>query len=133
MDHFSPIDHKDTDPEYRATVWQNVSSRLNTVLQPVLAAAQLTGSWTVIAARTDKQLYTEEFQDNGVVVRVTRWPAGSQRKEYRYEVRKGVLEIDYEGFHCALSDKGDVIVFNGDGSIVLKYVKADSKIASGQN
>jgi hypothetical protein len=138
MDDFTPIDHKDSDREYRAAVREGIETLLGSKLRSLDSPDTLIGDWN----RSFPHL------PNGEPQRFTYLPDGTFLSPYdsadspfgKWEVRNGTyIETTWcepmpeygiedgtwnpETYHCAATDTGAVALWNGDGSMLLLLTK----------
>lgn len=121
-----PIDHKDDTPEYRAAVWEGVAQRVGHELTPLAAGTVLAGIWDVEDETfgTRQPIFRYEF---GTGSRVEIFLIqGDQNKPTNttYAVPgEGRLTMWDETFHAATTPAGELVVFNGDSSLLLIATK----------
>jgi hypothetical protein len=139
MTDFKPIDHKDSDAEYRANVRKGIELSLGTTLT-VASTDALIGDWERTAAHRPSQ----------PALRFTYFADGTFRSPYdskeaprrRWKIADGVYtelaweepmpEHDiHEGswtpeeFHCAVTSTGSIAIWNGDGSMLLLLTRIE--------
>lgn len=134
MPDFIPIDHKDSDPDYRAAVRSGIEDILHSRLSEVADAEVFVGEWqrtcprlpnrpaqgfTYLADGTFQAPYDREDSprgrwafEQGVYTEIT-W--GAPSPEY------GILEGTWNPtmYHCAMTEAGEIAIWNGDGSLLL--------------
>lgn len=138
MDDFTPIDHKDSDLEYRNEVRGFVEQAVGSKLVDITSEEELIGDWE----RTCPYLPDHDSQ------RFSYLFDGTFRSPYdaddtprsKWKVERGTFtEItwckpmpefgiaegtwNYETLHCAVTDTGSVAIWNGDGSLLLLLTK----------
>ncbi len=121
-DRHIPIDHKDDSPEYRAQVWQAVSQRVGSELTPLPADTTLSGTWNVelemMGTRIPFAKY--EFKEGNAVAITPLTPDSSKTTEETYSVpNDGRMNVYGEVYHVANTASGELVLFNGDQSLVL--------------
>lgn len=134
MSDFTPVDHKDSDPEYRRAVRAAVESVVGSTLTDVTEPATLFGHWRqAFAAFPDQDPQNYEYRADGTLVSPYDQP-GNPPNEWRLVANQcvqltwcepmpdyGMPEGTYEEtrYHCAKSDDGKIVLWNGDGSIII--------------
>lgn len=132
MSDFRPIDHKDSDVEYRANVRKGVESTLGTALSDPSPDA-LIGEWDCTAPHLPSRpaLHFTYFADG-----TFRSPYYSEEApRQRWKIADGVYtELTWEEpmpehgipegswtpeeFHCAVTSTASIAIWNGDGSML---------------
>ncbi len=127
---FEPIDHKDSDLEYRFAVRSGIEQRHGT-LKSITSRDQLVGQWTHSILSDDGTPYIlnndgtvnckfdEESTPNG------RWEFADDRftdhtwckPSPEYGLDEGTWNIEI--YHCMITDEGIVVLWNGDGSLQM--------------
>lgn len=121
-----PIDSKDDSAEYRAQVWDAVRQRIGTDLTPLKAAATFDGNWDVEFDMfgTRQPIARYEFGADGSVTIVTLIGADQTPTSDTYEVRgEGRMMVSGETYHAATTESGELVLFNGDQSLVMVATK----------
>lgn len=134
MADLTPIDHKDSDPGYRAAVRGGIETVLGAKLKELDSAESLLGDWnrtfpripnasaerfSYFADGTFSAPYDSEGSPRGFwtvedgVYTETTW--GEPIPEY--DIHEGTWNPTT--YHCAVTDAGEVVIWNGDGSLVL--------------
>lgn len=134
MTDFIPIDHKDSDPEYRVAVRRVVETVLGSKLVDIDSAEALLGEWdrtcpslpgfesqrfSYQADGTFRSLHDMEDSppgkwsiENGAYTETT-WGAPIPE----YGIHEGTWNP--ETYHCACTESGGIAIWNGDGSLLL--------------
>lgn len=132
---FEPIDHKDSDFEYRQAVRSVVEQRHGT-LKSITSRDALVGKWSHSIFSDDGTPYVlnddgtvsckfdEESAPNG------RWAFADDRftdhtwcqPAPEYGLDEGTWNI--ETYHCMISGDGIVVLWNGDGSLQMTLTPA---------
>lgn len=121
-----PIDHKDDTAEYRAAVWEGVAQRVEKDLTPLPAGTTFEGIWDVESEifGTRQPIFRYEFgTGSGVEIFLLQ---GDQTKpeQTTYAVPgEGRLRMWGETFHAATTADGELVMFNGDSSLLLIATK----------
>ncbi len=134
MADFTPVDHKDSDPEYRAAVRAGIETLLGTPIEDIQDPETLLGEWErasphlagtpsqrfcYLADGTFESPYDSEDSPRG------QWQVEPGRYTEttwcqpmpEYGIDEGTWNP--ETYHCAVTDSGDVVIWNGDGSLLL--------------
>ena len=140
MDEASPIDHKDEPGEYRAQVRAAVFGRVGGTGQPVTSEEQLVGSWDVVVVGPAGPLPGPAFVyrlggEGDSVVEVVGQSEKPSAGEWRLnpDATFSLLtwcppdpefgiddpQLDEDRRHVAALADGRVVMWNGDGSLVL--------------
>lgn len=134
MTDFTPIDHKDSDPEYRAAVRRDLETLLGSRLTELTCAEVMLGDWDRTCPRlpnrpaqrfcyfadgTFAAPYDAEGSprgrwgvEHGVYTEIT-WGAPSPE----YGIDEGTWNPS--AYHCAATESGAIVIWNGDGSLLL--------------
>lgn len=135
MSGFSPIDHKDSDREYRSLVRTSVEGRVGGKLRDITSASELVGDWVQTPTFShDGSPTVRRFHEDGTCT----LELGPQKlPEAKWRILPGVFVEetwcdpmpDYgidegcwseERYHCALCDDGRVVYWNGDSSLLVE-------------
>lgn len=108
---FVPIDHKDSSPEYRELVWKSVAKEIGHDLIPVESISRIAGKWQFTDAS-----FTWTFLVPGLLMIEF---ANGKSEVQEVNVIPGRLLRKTQDFHLAFSESGSLVVFNGDGSLLL--------------
>lgn len=140
MSKFIPIDHKDSDPEYRGLVRKNVESIVGEPLLEVVDRQLLVGRWQVTfpavpSLNQNPAIY--EFQEDGTFS--TSYGPEDEEHPSHWRVERGeamlkttwcppipeyeIEEGTYSGetYHCAWLASGRFVLWNGDDSAVQLF------------
>jgi hypothetical protein len=145
-----PIDHKDDPGDYRQTVREGVEKRVGMRGQPVTRPDELVGSWEVAADTSlgklpPKPLFVYHLREDGSSIIETTAGGGTHRNTGEWRLnRDGTFslltwcqpdpefgidkpQLDEErSFVAALAD-GRLVMWNGDGSLLLVLSRQRSK------
>ena len=138
MHDFTPIDHKDSDPEYRAAVLDGIETVLGSKLTYVDSPDALLGDWnrscphlpdrepqrfSYLADGTFRSPYDSDDSppgkwriDNGTYTEST-WC----KPMPEYGMDEGTWNP--ETYHCAFAEDESIAIWNGDGSLLLLLTK----------
>jgi RNA polymerase sigma-70 factor (ECF subfamily) len=109
-------------PEYRAAVWAGVAQRVGNELAPLPAGTAFTGVWDVESETfgTRQPIFRYEFGE-GSTMNIFLLQGDPQRPEQTtYAVGgEGRLTMWDETYHAATTPDGQLVVFNGDSSLLL--------------
>ncbi|QDU40628.1 hypothetical protein Mal4_49860 [Maioricimonas rarisocia] len=123
---FTPIDHKDDSADYRSQVWEIVEKRVGAPLTQLPSGTTFEGTWDVEFDMfgTRQPMFRYDFQEEGTVEVTTLQGAAQTQEQCRYSVaRDGQMTLDGETFHAATTEQGELVLFNGDSSLVLVATK----------
>lgn len=127
---FEPIDHKDSDADYRRDVRQAVESQYGE-LKPTPSRSELVGSWIHSLYSNDGTPYrlhedgTVSCQFDSDTGPKGRWSFEDDRFTSQtwceptpeYGLDEGAW--DEAVYHCMMTGKGTVVLWNGDGSLIM--------------
>lgn len=125
-DSHQPIDHKDDSPAYREQVWRAVSQRVNSDLTPLPADTLLDGTWNVELEMMGNRLPFAKYEfDDGssVSVTLTVQEDGPTSLVPYHIPDEGRFSLDGEIYHAAMTTRDELVLFNGDQSLVLVATK----------
>ena len=123
-----PIDHKDDSAEYRAQVWEAVQQRVGSPLTPLEENTSFDGFWDVCAETfgARQPIFRLEFGEaDAVLVVVIQGNDQTPQSETYAVKREGQLTLSGATYHAASSDADELVLFNGDSSLVLIGTKRD--------
>ncbi|WP_259636582.1 hypothetical protein [Stieleria sedimenti] len=122
MEDPTPIDHKDSDLDYRRQVWKAVAQRVGSELTPMGKGADLTGEWVVefemFGSRRPMTKYHFLGDNQLDVVRSENQAEIRDRTNFEVVSDGRVLTCE-ECFHGAMTEGGEFVLFNGDSSVVM--------------
>ena len=137
MSDFTPVDHKESDPEYVALVRKSVAQRLDTTLQDIDDPAFIIGRWRSSISRQQTHDYDLEHMPDGTIAdpggtsdeHSSKWKIGNDT----YEVTSWCPPMpEYgmdtgswtgEAYRCARTEDGRFVYWNGDGSLIVTLTK----------
>jgi hypothetical protein len=121
-----PVDHKDDSAEYRTQVWDAVQQRVGSELTPISADAEFNGVWDVDFDMFGNRqpMFRYDFK-SGTTVEIVSLHGNDQTPQTdKYNVnREGQMVMSGETYHAATTENGDLVLFNGDSSLVLIATK----------
>lgn len=121
VDHV-PIDAKDKSPAFRQQIWGSVESRIGSPLKPIASNTTFTGVWDVEAEMfgTRQPMFQYDFDEDGTMTITAVSGETQATEEDSYNVRdEGQMVISGETYHAATTEDDTLVLFNGDGSLVL--------------
>jgi hypothetical protein len=121
-----PIDSKDGSADYRAQVWDAVRQRIGSNLTPLKAGATFDGTWDVEfdVFGTRQPMFRYEFGNNRSLTIVSLMGTDRTPQSDTYEVRGvGRMVVSGETYHAATTENGQLVLFNGDQSLVMVATK----------
>ena len=136
MDDFTPIDHKDSDAEYRAAVRAGIESSVGSKLVDIDSRDSVVGDWDLsFPKRPDKAPLRFSFLPDGTIRSPYDEPETPSDK---WRVDPGTFTAitwckpmpEYgmdegtwtsETYHCAVTEDGSVVRWNGDGSLLVLF------------
>jgi len=141
MPDFIPIDHKESDVEYVALVRNSVAKRLKTTLENVDDPSFLVGRWRSSLSRRSASDYDFEHLADGTFASrdaTSVGPAGRWKLEGgayvvtswcpplpEDKIDEGFWEA--EAFRCAKTGQGQIVYWNGDGSLVVTLTRVPNR------
>ncbi|PQO28790.1 hypothetical protein [Blastopirellula marina] len=121
-DDHQPIDAKDDSPEYRKQVWEAVSQRVESALMPLPTGSSLDGTWKfdldMLGTRLPFATYAFGQGNSVVISQAMSASDGPTSETYRIP-SDGRIELAGEVYHAATTTQGELVLFNGDQSLVL--------------
>lgn len=134
MTHFNPIDHKDSDPEYRAVVRRGIETRLGCGLTALESPEALLGDWNRTFPQLPKQASQQfsYFADGTFAAPddTESSPRGRWTVEHgtytettwcapvpEYGINEGTWNPST--YHAAVTPAGAIVLWNGDGSLLM--------------
>lgn len=125
-DVYEPVDHKDDSADYRTQVWDAVQQRVGSALTPLPADATFDGVWEVAfdAFGNRQAMFRYDFKPRATVEIVSLQSDDQTPQTDRYDVkREGQMSVSGETYHAAKTENGDLVLFNGDSSLVMIATK----------
>ncbi|WP_417737232.1 hypothetical protein [Rosistilla oblonga] len=122
----TPVDHKDDSADYRTQVWDAVQQRVGSALTPVASDANFAGVWDVYFDMFGNRqpMFRYDFKSAATVEIVSLQGNDQTPQPDQYVVkREGQLSICGESYHAATTENGELVLFNGDSSLVLIAIK----------
>ena len=126
MEDHTPIDHKDSDLDYRRQVWNAVAQRVGSELTPMKRGADLTGEWVVEFEMFGSRRPMAEYHFLGENQLKIVGPGNQDEVGDRTNfdvVSDGRVSTCEECFHGAMTEGGEFVLFNGDSSVVMVGTK----------
>lgn len=121
-----PVDHKDDTAEYRAQIWDIVQQRVGSKLTPLSPDATLEGTWDVDFEMfgNRQRMFRYEFSPDHSMKIVALQGNDRTPQTDSYSVRReGQLSMAGETYHAATTVRDELVLFNGDSSLLLIATK----------
>lgn len=121
-----PVDHKDDSAEYRTQVWDAVEQRVGSTLTPLSSDAKFDGVWDVDfdIFGNRQPMFRYNFTSETTVEIVSLQGNDQTPQADKYGVkREGQMSMSGETYHAATTENNEVVLFNGDSSLVLIATK----------
>ena len=121
-----PVDHKDDSAEYRTDVWDAVQQRVGSTLTPLAPDTKFDGVWDVDFDMFGNRqpIFRYEFGPGSTVETVSLQGNDQTPQADSYDViREGQMSMSGETYNAATTENGELVLFNGDSSLVLVATK----------